>query len=196
MILKPIGLTLNDTLEADDTYLPLSVTDNAKLLSYLNNNENSILTLEDNLNKEYIEVTNQCGTVVITKRGIDSEPTRFPKGSCLKFEVSIPVVKWMVCNYDCCSGECDCIAPELNYSSFPAGKVGQPYNGYVTLTGTKPMNFSFTGKPTWMSVIQSGTRLDFTGTPNIATTNTISVSATNCMGQNIKSWQFTIQVAP
>ena len=101
MILKPISLALADVLAKDSVYLPLTAQHKAKLLEHVPAGEETILTITDSVNTEYVRVRNQQGTITL-ERGVESGVYKFPKGSCVYFEVSVPVVEWLICNYECC----------------------------------------------------------------------------------------------
>ena len=105
MILKPISLALADVLSKDSVYLPLTAQHKAKLLEHVPAGEETILTITDSVNTEYVRVKNQQGTITL-ERGVESGVYKFPKGSCVYFEVSVPVVEWLICNYECCKGDC------------------------------------------------------------------------------------------
>ena len=103
MILKPFAATTIEILPPDSNFLPLNNRDASRLLAHIPEGEETYLTLQDNLNTEWVRAENQCGQIVI-HRGIDtSEPLRFPRGTCVFFETSVPVIKWLICHLDCCT---------------------------------------------------------------------------------------------
>ena len=95
MILKPISLALADVLSKDSVYLPLTAQHKARLLEHVPAGEETILTITDSVNTEYVRVKNQQGQITL-ERGVESEAHKFPKGSCVYFEVSVPVVEWLI----------------------------------------------------------------------------------------------------
>lgn len=195
MILKPIdNLILNDVLEKDDHYLPLSTSDMSKLVAHLPDGEEAFLTIKDNLYTEHIRVENQCGTIVV-ERGVDSTARRFPRGSCVFFEVSVPLVKWLICNYDCCeNSDCICEPVTVNKVFLPKAVVNSQYLGYIDFNGTRPMNFAVSNVPEWLEVSKQGNRIYVGGVATATGHFTFSVSATNCAGASTISLQYSIDV--
>lgn len=194
MITTPIAFTLADIMEADDKYFPLSQHDNMRLLEHIPDGEEIYLTIRDNLYTEYVRAENQCGTVIV-HRGVDSTARRFPRGSCVFFEASLPLIKWLICNYDCCADEeCPCTPVEIQRSALPSAVLNNPWEGRVLLTGSLPIQTKVTGLPAWMSAEQEGDRIVLSGTPTTNTTVNIAVAATNCSGTQLDTAQFRIPV--
>ena len=194
MILRPVSLTLNTVLNAEDVYLPLTTADHATLLNLISNDGDQIyLTITDDLQKEYVLATNNSGTIVLT-RGIDSWQRKFPKGSCVYFENSIPVTKWLVCNHNCCDEECP-IEPVVSAGFvLPQAKAGNAWEGSFVFSGDLPMTFGITGLPDWCESTYAGNYVKLHGVPSVTGTYTIAVSATNNRGQDIAVQQATISV--
>ena len=92
MILKPISLALADVLNKDSVYLPLTAQHKAKLLEHVPAGEETILTITDSVNTEYVRVKNQQGTITL-ERGVESGVYKFPKGSCVYFPA--PACRWI-----------------------------------------------------------------------------------------------------
>lgn len=194
MNLKPFSAHLADVLAVDDVYLPLSQTDTARLQAYLpNDGDEAYLVITDGVYRENVLVTLLHGTLVAT-RGIDSDAHKFPKGSCIFFEVSIPVVKWLICNHNCCDGDCPVDAVKAQGVVLPTATVGLPWVGTAVFSGDLPMQIGVTGLPSWVTATQRGTTLVLTGTPTGAGTYAISIAAANNGGQNIEVQQGTITV--
>lgn len=193
MILAPLSISLGDRLDKGDTYLPLTKADTAKITALLDDGEQMYLTITDELNKEYVLATNANGTIVL-QRGIDSEATTFPKGSCVYFENSVPVTKWLICNYECCSGDCPVEAVAAAGVVLPKGKVGNAYAGTAIFSGALPMAIGITGLPSWATATQVNSYVKISGVPTAAGTFTISISACNDNGKNIVVQQGTITI--
>lgn len=193
MILKPISLSLSDRLDAGDTYLPLTAADLAKLTAIVPSGESIYLTITDDLNKEYVLATSNAGTVTI-ERGVDSTATTFPRGSCVFFENSVPVTKYLVCNYECCSGECPVEAVKSAGFVLPQAVVGDAYEGSFVFSGGLPMTFGITGLPAWATASYAGSYVKISGTPTAKGSYAISVSACNDQGANVAVQQGTITV--
>lgn len=184
MILKPFSATLNNTLTKDSGYLPLSVDDTNRLLSILPEEEEMILTLTDGLRLEWVRAENQCGVIVIERGYGGSEPRRFARGTCVKFETSLPVIQWLICNYDCCENEtCPCVAVDNAGIIFPAAVVGYPWQGSAVFNGDQPITFGITGMPSWMQAEWGSSFVRLYGTPMGSGNFTIAISATNCSGR-------------
>lgn len=195
MIMKPYSTNLVDALPADGMYLDTSVLSNksyTELLSIIPEGESMYLTLSNNLYEEYVLATNQCG-VILLERGIDSEARKFPRGSCVRFETSVPVVKWLVCNYNCCEGE-DCPCTEVTAAGYvlPPYTVGAPYAGSFNFAGDTPFTFGVDGLPAWATAVTTATGVNITGTPTGAGSYALAVSATNCYGKATVVQQATL----
>lgn len=193
MLFKPIAVTLRAPMEKDATYLPLSAEDTQKLLSAIPVREEMFLTVQDNLRTEWIKVRNECGTLIV-ERGIDCESWKFPTGSCVFFEPSLPVVKWLICNYDCCEDsrpECEEVVLQSAY--LPAGIVNQEWLGLITFEGSLPINKKFE-VPDWVTVATQDHQAMLSGTPTEAGTYMVSYAATNCGGRGLISETLEVQV--
>lgn len=176
---------LNDTMAESDVYLPLNAKDMAKLIAILGEDgEFTYLTVMDGLFKEYVKAELTAGTVVLT-RAVDSEAHKFPRGSCVLFENSIPVTKWLICNYECCAGDCEVEAVKSLGFSAPDAVAGQPWKGTALFSGGLPMTFGVTGMPSWMTAEFVDNAVVLSGTPTATGSHTIAVAASNDRGQNV-----------
>ena len=185
MIIKYFSANLSDALSQTDVYLPLSSKDNAALLSLLGEDGESIyLTIADDMYKEYVLATLTAGTIVL-QRGIDSTAQKFPKGACVFFENSVPVTKWLICNYECCADDCEVEEITAQGLIMPAAQVGVAWEGTAVFGGGQPMVFGVTGMPSWMSAVYGGNFVRLSGTPTAAGTYTIAVAGSNDRGRNI-----------
>lgn len=193
MILKPISINLNDVLNADDKYLPLSAADQAKLDALVPDGESILLTISDDVYKEFIQADRSGGTFVLT-RGIDSDARKFPKGSCVFFEDSVPVIKWLICNYECCSDDCEVAAVKGEGMILPEGKVNNAWTGTAVFSGELPVQFGVTGLPDWCKAEQAGNYVKLAGTPTASGSYNISVAASNDSGKNLAIQQGTIVI--
>lgn len=193
MILKAISLNLNTKLEASDIYLPLTASDTAYLTSVVPEGEEIYLTIQWDMYREYVLASNEHGTIVLT-RGVDSEARAFPKGSCVFFENSVPVTKWLICNYECCSDDCGYEAVQNAGAVLPTAKVGDTWKGTFIFKGSLPMVFGVTGLPDWCEATYSGNYITLTGIPTVTGSYNIAVSASNGKGENIAVQQGIITV--
>lgn len=194
MILKPITVNLADVLLADDKHLTLTDRDNARLLAHIPEGDETFLTIQDNLYSEWVKATNQCGTIVLERAVGGSEARKFPKGSCVFFETSVPVIQWLICNHDCCKGDCEMTPVGFVKATLPTAMVGQPWEGRLQFSGSLPINFDITGMPAWMGASYEGDLVRLNGTPDAATVHTVSVAATNAQGSANISKQFKVNV--
>ena len=192
MILKAMSFNLNSKLEASDIYLPLATADMAALKDLILEGEETFLTLAWDMVKEYVKVKNVSGTILL-ERGIDSNAVAFPKGSCLYFENSIPVTKWLICNYECCTGECPVDPVGSAGVLLPDAKVGNAWEGSFVFSGDLPMSFGVSNMPNWMRATYEGNHVKLSGTA-VAGTYTVSVAASNNRGQNTAVQQVVVKV--
>ena len=129
-----------------------------------------------------MRVKNQQGQITL-ERGVESGVYKFPKGSCVYFEVSVPVVEWLICNYECCKGDCPVEPPRAGGFTLPEGKAGQHYMGVFVFKGDEPMNIGVLGLPSWAHAKQYGVSLVISGTPAAKGEYVISAAATNATGE-------------
>lgn len=191
MILKPFSAYLNGVLNPEDVYLPLTPMDREKLWANLEaDGDETILTLTDDLFREYVRVVNHQGTLVLT-RGVDSRPQKFPTGSCVYFENSIPVTKWLICNYECCKEDCPVLAPKASGVLLPDGKAGDHWEGSFIFSGDLPMEIAVTNCPAWVEAVQVNNYLKLSGTA-AAGEFTISAAAANTAGLAVQQGKFVI----
>jgi len=131
------------------------------------------------------------------ERGLDyTAPTRFPCRAKVEFEVNIAVVKDLVCNYNCCEGECPCEAVQYVGAAAANGTVGVPWTGTWIFSGTMPIQVAVAGATAWMTVTTGPNYVTITGTPTQAYTVDVTVSATNCSGAIVSNMQTLIFFDP
>lgn len=195
MIFKSFIAQLSDNLLVDDLYLPLTTRDTARLIGILPEDEEMYLTISDGLYTEWVLARNLCGVIVLDRGVEGSEPHKFPKGSCIFFEASIPVIKWLICNYDCCAdNECPCDPVTNDGMILPSAMSNVPWEGTAIFKGDTPMVMGVTGMPSWMHAEQGANHIRFYGTPTADGTYNIVASATNCSGTGIATQQGTVTV--
>lgn len=193
MILQPFSSYLNSKLDAGAKYLTLSPDEMARLKTIVPAGEETILTIADDLHREYVRVMNDTGTIVL-ERGIDSGTYSFPKGTCVFFENSVPVTKWLICNYQCCDGDCPVDAVKAQGMVLPVGEVNDAWKGSAIFSGDLPMVISVTGLPAWCTAEQQGNYLYLSGTPTVAGTYHISVAGCNDLGRQLAIQQGDIVI--
>lgn len=89
-----------------------------------------------------------------------------------------------------------CIAVTIPGSqTLPNGQVGTAYSATINLNGTGPFTLTNIVKPSWMSLVVSGSSVNITGTPDVAGTNiSVSFTANNCSSQTA-NYSSSIDVA-
>lgn len=194
MVVIDFSALLNNVLTADAQYLPISNTDYSKLLALIPEDEFAYLTIKDNLNKEVIKVTNQCGTLLVERGQGATTAKKFPNKSCIFFEMSEPVIDWKICNLNCCEGDCPCEPVAVQGLTLPAAVVGRPWNGSAVFSGTLPITIAASGFPGWVTTEISANSLSFSGTPTGAGSFSVSVSGANCAGADVATRSGTLTV--
>lgn len=187
MIFKPFAAVLNRTLEKDSHALPLTDSDQTRLLAQLPEGEETLLVVRDGLYTEEIRVANSEGYPLITERGVgETEARKFPRGSCLSFEVTLSVLREEICNYDCCAdGDCGCEAVAAAGMVLPQAAAGQAWEGSVIFKGDLPMVMGADGLPAWMEAEIGPNYLRLHGTPSGVGVYNIAVAASNCSGSQV-----------
>lgn len=183
MIMQNFTAYLNAPLEADANFLPLSNADYARLKALVPVDEEIYLTVKDELYSEWVLLENKCDSFVLTRGVSDSVPRRFPKGSCVYFEPSVPVIKWLICNHECCVGDCPCDPVTASGVSSTPGTVGTPWDGVAIFSGELPMELSASGIPTWAQAEIGANFIRIYGTPTSQGITNVAVAATNCSGK-------------
>jgi hypothetical protein len=184
MILKPFTAVLVRSLDKESHALPLCEEDRTRLLAQLPPDESALLVLRDDAYTEEIEVENVCGQPIIKERGLgDTEARKFPRGSVLCFEVTVSVVRHLICNYDCCA-ETPCPAEPAAVEAFHLqdGQVGQPWTGLAVFSGSTPMQRAVSQRPGWMTAETGANFIRLAGTPTGLETVQLSVAGTNAAG--------------
>lgn len=185
MILLPFEATLNAPLTADSQYLTISTADMSRLLAQVPAGESTLLVIRDGVYSEEVLATNQDGTIILTRGQGNTTARKFPYGSYVCFQVTVSVVRYIMCNEDCCEGGCPCEPIDVVGSIAPAGTVGDAYNASVIFMGTAPMTFGVTGQPEWIEVDAGANYVRLYGTPTGEGEWAIAVSGTNCSGTAI-----------
>lgn len=173
--------SINSLLEPEAVYLPLTSMDMARLLSLIPDGEFTFLTLKAPFALEHVSITNKGGVLVLTRGVNDTTPQRFPNGSCVFFENSTAVTRWLICNHDCCADSpCVCAPVELAGAHSPNARVGEPWTGVAVFSGTGPIRIGASSRPSWMTATVGSNSIILTGVPTSAGTYSVSVAAANC----------------
>jgi hypothetical protein len=181
---------LRRPLEADGTTLPVSRDDHDRLALLLPPGETALLVLRDDLHREEVEVAVQGGYPVLVRRGIDGPAHKFPKGSAIGFEVTVAMVKHLICHHECCpEGPCPVEPPAVAGTSLPTAADGVPWEGTVIFTGGLPMQFGTGPLPAWVSVDAGPNHVRLHGTPPDGGWDMpVTVAAANGSGVATGSW--------
>lgn len=196
LITKPFYATLTGKLMDTDQFLNLNPNSMMQLMSQMEEGDYTYLTISDRLNTEIVKATKTCfeGGVMIERGQGDTEPRHFPFGSCVTFEVTTPVVKDLICNYECCDGPCVCEGVAGAGITMPTGIVGVPYTGTAIFTGDTPMTLTAKGFPAWAEIFIGANYIRVSGVPNAVGTYEVGVAATNCHGTAIAIQSDTLNV--
>jgi len=185
MIIKPFSAFLSQHINADSGHLPLTEADENRLKALVPEGEEILLTLKDDLYYEYIRVTNTCDSLLVERGQSESVPRKFPRGTCVFFENSIAVTEWLICNFDCCAGDCPCEGVTTAGVVFPTGKTGVPYMATAVFKGSLPMTLGVSGHPSWAVAETGANYIKLSGTPTGTGNYNVSISATNCSGKDL-----------
>lgn len=184
MLVTPVqfAASLNARLDKGDRQLPLSSSDESKLMAAVPDEGYTYLVLRDPTGAEIIKVENTCNTLLVTRGEDGTDPRNFPRGSCVRFEMVPAVVKDLICTYDCCDGDCPCVAVAAAGIALPAAKSGASWSGSAVFTGDTPMTIAVQGAPSWVKVEVGANFVNFSGVASGSGSFSISVAATNCDG--------------
>lgn len=196
MITKPFSARLSNSMDAVSSYLPLRPEDESRLQSLIPEDEYTFLTIKNDLDAEYVKVTNQCGVLLVERGQGGTAPVKHPRGSCVFFENSVAVTEWLICNFDCCAGDCPCEPVTVAGVVIPPARVGVPWGGSVIFGGDLPMVVgASTSAPSWLTITAGPNYVVFEGTPPGEGTFVFSASATNCAGSAVATTPVTLTVA-
>jgi hypothetical protein len=152
-------------LGADGASLPLTESAKGRLLSILPPEESILLVLNDSLNREEVEASRRGNEAYLSRRGVgETEPTRFPKGTRVAFEVTVPVVERLIRRGD--SLHCPEKAPELREEFFEEARVGAPWRGLIAFSGGPRLKLVVSGLPDWMTAVTKDRIVSLSGAPD------------------------------
>jgi hypothetical protein len=175
--------TLSAPMTRDQLDLSLTPAITAWLIDRLGTDGYAYLTISDSLGAEVVKVSTYGGALVVDRHQNDTAPRAFPKGACVDARMTEAAVKDLICNYDCCAGDCPCEAVQAAGTVIPPAQVGSYWEGSVVFTGTTPIALGVNGAPSWMQVVSGAGFVKLAGVPTAAATYLLSVAATNCNGQ-------------
>ncbi|MDR1872006.1 MAG: hypothetical protein LBS60_08865 [Deltaproteobacteria bacterium] len=189
MILKPFSAILVRSMDKEDYALPLNLEDRNRLLAQLPVGESTYLVLRDDIYTEEIEVENACGDLLVKARGLgETIPRKFPRGSAVCFDLTLTVVKYLICNHDCCAGgSCAPVPIEIIELYLPNGSANTPWSGVVIFGGSEPMELSCGNVPSWITPSVGRNYIKLEGTPTSPGSYNLSIAGTNASGLVVTS---------
>lgn len=184
-MLTPFAFTasLTERLDKDARVLPLSHKDEAALKAQVPEGNYTLLTLRDPVGAEIVKVEHTCDALLVTRAQDGTTAKTFPKGSCIRFEMTPAVVKELICTHDCCEGNCPCVPVKAAGVVLPEATKNIPWHGSAVFSGDLPMALAVTGAPDWVTSSLGPNFVTLSGTPPAAGEFVISVAATNCSGE-------------
>lgn len=188
---------LCDRLEASEVHLPLSKAATADLLTVLPNEDDYVfLSLRGDVEYEVVKVRNESGTLLLERGMEGTNAVLHHHGTCVSTvsPLVVAVIKDMICNYECCEGDCPCEGVVAGGWTIPDAYVDKPWEGGIVFAGDLPMTMGISNAPSWMKAKSVNNVLELSGTPHIAGTFTFSVAATNCNGKYVASQTLTVTV--
>lgn len=182
--------TLAAPLMAADTSISLANGATGQLVAQLADEGYAFLYVHDATGAEVVKVS-VYGSALTLARG--ETPRSFPKGTCVDGRVTYDGVKDLICNFDCCAGDCPCEEVQSAGTALPAAHAGQAWEGMVVFSGALPMALAVEGAPAWLAVTLGVNFVKLAGTPPAAANYVFSVGATNCNGK-VASQPVTLNV--
>ena len=176
---------LSNPLEAGEIYLPLSHPPYADLLAMLSSNAGNytFLTIKDDTHLETVKARAEGGYILLERGQAGTVAVKFGYGACVTTvsPTIVAVIKDLFCNYSCCNGgTCDCTGVSLAAYDLPDANVGVAWAGFITLSGTVPIEAAVKNAPAWMTITQERNVITLTGTPTTAGAVSLLVEANNC----------------
>lgn len=188
---------LTQALEADAVTLPLTsgaLADLTKLLE--EDGAYTYASVKSDSTFETVKLYLSSGTLVMDRAQEGTDAVKHPCGSlvCLVSPTIIAAMKSIICEYDCCEGDCPCTGVTFAGAFLPVGTVNSEWEGCVLFTGSMPMSFGVTNQPSWLTVKAEGGTVRLSGTPNAAGKVSLAVAASNCSGTAVALWQGEITI--
>lgn len=187
--------TLLNCLEADSISLPVPQVRLRELLSLIPEGDFTFLVIRAGGKEEHVIAKNDAGTLLL-ERGVNgTEASKFPAGASVQYEVTSAVVKWFICNHDCCADiPCPQEPPTLTWLSLPNGTAGAPWTGLAVFNGSLPLDIGVGTCPAWMTYEIGPNSVRFSGTPPTVQSVSLSCAATNGTTEPVvASGEFQVQ---
>lgn len=167
-----------------------SLTESAKTdLANLLTPEDSYtyLSIKSDQTYEVVKASLRSNSIYFERGQEGTEAVQHPLGSCVSAvsPLTLAVIKALVCEYECCDGECPCEPVAFQGATMPPAVVGEPWEGTVIFSGTQPIKCGVNNAPKWLTATQQGGVLTLSGTPTAAAQLILSVAAANCNGTEV-----------
>lgn len=190
--------TLIAKLPADGVTLPISSDAKADLLALLEDTDNyTLMAIKSDQTYEVVRAKASGNSILITRALEGTAAVEHPMGACVALvsPLTLAAIKELVCNYDCCQGDCTCTEVSFVGALIPPATVGVEWQGAVLFNGDLPITIGIDDAPAWITgTVQNG-MMKLTGTPTKAGAFTFSVAATNCNGTAVTSVPVTVDVS-
>lgn len=188
--------SLSAKLTADAVLLPLDDGAMADLLNLLTDSDDyTFLAIKSEQSYEVVKAHKEGGLIALDRGQEGTTAVLHPMGACVATvsPLTLAVMKDIVCNYECCQGDCVCEPVSL------VGAFGIPsrihslaeLNGFVAFQGDGPITAGVDKAPDWLTVTQTGNVVRLSGiVPQPSRDEafvSFSVAATNCNGTSVAS---------
>ena len=198
-ITEIFGAALNQSMEKDETTLPVGPSAYADLVSLLQEEgDYTYATLRSDSTCETVKLSVVAGTLVVERAQEGTEAVKHPCGTtvCLVSPTSVAAIKALICEYDCCEDtDCECEPVTVAGSWLPEAYVHVAWSGAVVFSGKQPLSIAINNQPAWMQAIVEGSVLQLSGTPTEAGDVSFAVAASNCNGTEVATELLTLQVS-
>lgn len=189
---------LTQAMEADAVTLPLASSALADLSKLLEEDDTyTFASIKSDSTFETVKIYIASGSLVVDRAQAGTSAVKHPCGSivCLVSPTIEAALKAIICEYDCCEGDCPCTDVTFAGAFLPTATVNTAWEGCVLFTGSLPMSFGITNQPSWMTIEAEGGTVRLSGTPTGVGTYSFAVAASNCSGTTVALWQGNLIVA-
>lgn len=193
------GAALNQSMEKDETTLPVGPSAYADLVSLLQKEgDYTYATLRSDSTCETVKLSVVAGTLIVERAQEGTEAAKHPCGTtvCLVSPTTVAAIKALICEYDCCEEtDCECEPVTVAGLWLPEAYVHVAWSGAVVFSGKMPLTITINGQPEWMAAVVEGSVLQLRGTPTEAGDVSFAVAAGNCNGTEVATELLTLQVS-
>lgn len=194
-------------MTADAVNLPLSDSAMADLLGLLTDTDDyTYLALKSEQTYEVVKAHKVGSMVVLDRAQEGTRAVLHPMGTCVAAvsPLTLAVMKDLLCNYECCQGDCVCEPVSLAgiYGLSNDVWAGNPLEIAVVFSGDLPMTVGVNNVPEWLGVTQENRVIKLTGTvPWPSSPNrfdeafvNFTVAAANCNGTAVASVPVSFEI--